>query len=155
VTLATTAASQAGRGHEVTFVYVSAHGPIPLLPGEYCASKRRAEKEIGEMASLRSVFLRPGKVREGGKGRRLKSVTGFMYSGEYPLTTTVGRLIGVGSFFSQTLGKAIGGPVGQWLYDLSGGSIPFETVASAALACYSNKSVTGVVSHNDLYTLSK
>lgn len=43
------------------FVFISAAGGAPILPGRYITTKRQAENTIsGQLSELRSIFIRPG-----------------------------------------------------------------------------------------------
>lgn len=91
---AVTLAKEASDKGVGAFVYISAAGGAPVLPGRYIKTKREAEDIIASnFPRMRSVFLRPG----------------MLYDSSRTITIPLAAATGAGAIFNSVTGGIFGG----------------------------------------------
>ncbi len=94
---AITLAQEANREKVKAFVYISAAGGAPVLPGRYIQTKREAESTISsEFPTMRGVFIRPP----------------FLYDSSRTITVPLAAMTGLGAAFNSVTGGIFGGFMG-------------------------------------------
>ncbi|KAK9365705.1 hypothetical protein V1509DRAFT_632217 [Lipomyces kononenkoae] len=132
--LAIKVANEASKSDSVKpFVYISAAGGFPVIPQAYFKTKEQAEMAIGQMPSLRAIFLRPG----------------FMFDPSRPMSMYMALgLKAVGS-----VNSLLGGNAPLISYKALK-PITTSVVAAAAVQALEDKNVSGVVDRESLIKLA-
>jgi uncharacterized protein YbjT (DUF2867 family) len=121
--------------HVPTFVYISAAGGAPVLPGRYITSKREAESAISSsLPDLRSIFIRPG----------------FLYDSSRKLTLPIA--------WSTMFGAEVDGLLGGRLKSLTGAMaekpLKADIVAQAVVEAIDDGATRGVVGTKKIESLA-
>ena len=125
-------ANQAGAS---TFVFISAAGGAPILPGRYLTTKREAESTIASsLPKLRSIFVRPG----------------FLYDSSRKFTLP----IAVGGFAGHTVNDLIGGRLSGLLGAAVEKPMKADQVAEAVVEAIAQDDCRGVVGNKQIEELA-
>ncbi|PMD40881.1 NAD(P)-binding protein [Hyaloscypha variabilis F] len=133
---AITLAHEANKEKVKAFVYVSAAGGAPVLPGRYIKTKREAESTISsEFPTMRGVFVRPP----------------FLYDSSRTITVPLAAMTGLGAAFNSVTGGIFGGFMG------AAGVKPLKAdlVAEAVVEALSDESVKGPVEVPEIEQLAE
>ncbi|KAK9333912.1 hypothetical protein V1520DRAFT_330930 [Lipomyces starkeyi] len=115
------------------FVYISAAGGFPLIPQAYFKTKEQAETAIGQMLSLRAIFLRPG----------------FMFDPSRPMS----MYMALGLKTIGSVNSLLGGNAPLISYKALK-PITTSVVAAAAVQALADKTVSGVIDRERLVKLA-
>ena len=133
---AITLAQEANNENVPAFLYVSAAGGAPVLPGRYISTKREAESTIStSFPRMRSVFIRPP----------------FLYDSSRAFTVPMAALTGMGAAFNSVTGGMFGGIMG------AAGVKPLKAdlVADAVVQALSDENVKGPVESKEIEELAQ
>ncbi|KAE9367974.1 NAD(P)-binding protein [Stipitochalara longipes BDJ] len=133
---AITLAQEANKEKVKAFVYISAAGGAPVLPGRYIQTKREAESTISsEFPTMRGVFIRPP----------------FLYDSSRTITVPLAAMTGLGAVFNSVTGGIFGGIMG------AAGVKPLKAdlVAEAVVEALSDESVKGPVEVQEIEQLAE
>lgn len=133
---AITLAKEANKEGVGAFVYISAAGGAPVLPGRYIKTKREAESTISsEFPKMRGIFVRPP----------------FLYDSSRAMTVPLAAMTAGGALFNTVTGGVFGGLMG------AAGSKPLKAdlVAEAVVEALSDESVKGPVESAEIETLAQ
>lgn len=133
---AITLAQEANNESVPTFLYISAAGGAPILPGRYIATKREAESTISSsFPRMRSVFIRPP----------------FLYDSSRAFTMPMAALSGMGAAFNSVTGGMFGGIMG------AAGVKPLKAdlVADAVVQALGDENVKGPVELKEIEELAQ
>lgn len=133
---AITLASEANKEGVGAFLYVSAAGGAPVLPGRYIKTKREAESTISsEFPKMRGVFVRPP----------------FLYDSSRALTIPMAAMTAGGFLFNSATGGVFSGFMG------AAGTKPLkaDVVADAIVEALSDETVKGPVEIPEIETLAQ
>jgi len=132
---AITLAQEANREKVPAFLYISAAGGAPVLPGRYIQTKRQAESTISsEIPTMRGVFMRPP----------------FLYDSSRSITVPLAAMTGLGAVFNSVTGGIFGGIMG------AAGVKPLKAdlVAEAVVEALSDETVKGPVEVKEIEQLA-
>lgn len=133
---AITLAGEANKESVSAFVYVSAAGGAPVLPGRYIKTKREAESTISsEFPKMRGIFVRPP----------------FLYDSSRTMTIPLAALTAGGALFNTVTGGVFGGIMG------AAGAKPLkaDVVAEAIVEALSDETVKGPVEIPEIEALAQ
>lgn len=133
---AITLAQEANTEKVTAFVYISAAGGAPVLPGRYIQTKREAESTISsEFPTMRAVFVRPP----------------FMYDSSRTITVPLAAMTGLGAIFNSATGGIFGGFMG------AAGVKPLKVdlVSEAVVEALSDETVKGPVESSEIEQLAE
>jgi uncharacterized protein YbjT (DUF2867 family) len=133
---AITLAQEANKEKVKAFVYISAAGGAPVLPGRYIQTKREAEGTISsEFPTMRGVFIRPP----------------FLYDSSRAITVPLAAMTGLGAVFNSVTGGILGGFMG------AAGVKPLKAdlVAEAVVEALSDETVKGPVEVKEIEELAE
>ncbi|KAF2807342.1 NAD(P)-binding protein [Mytilinidion resinicola] len=121
--------------HKVpSFLYISAAGGAPILPGRYIASKREAEATIAAaFPSMRSIFIRAP----------------FLYDSSRGFTVPMAAITGMGAMANSLVGGKL-----TWLMG-AGGVKPLkaDTVGEACVEALGDSAIKGPVEVKEIEAL--
>lgn len=133
---AITLAEEANKEKVSAFIYISAAGGAPVLPGRYIQTKREAESTISsQFPTMRGVFIRPP----------------FLYDSSRAITVPLAAMTGLGAVFNSVTGGIFGGIMG------AAGVKPLraDLVADAVVEALSDQTVKGPVEAKEIEQLAE
>ncbi|PMD63930.1 NAD(P)-binding protein [Hyaloscypha bicolor E] len=133
---AITLAQEANKEKVSAFIYISAAGGAPVLPGRYIRTKREAESTISsQFPTMRGVFIRPP----------------FLYDSSRTITVPLAAMTGLGAVFNSVTGGIFGGIMG------AAGVKPLKAdlVADAVVEALSDQTVKGPVEAKEIEQLAE
>jgi nucleoside-diphosphate-sugar epimerase len=134
--IAVTLAEEAAKAKNKSFLYVSAIDSFFVLPKRYITTKREAEEriaDIGNDASMRTVFLRPS----------------FLYDSSRAVTIPLAGVLGITSAVNGLFGRKL-----PLLGAAGWKPLAVEDVAGAAVKALEDAQVKGVVDVDGIQVLA-
>ena len=117
------------------YVFISAAGGAPILPGRYITTKRQAESTIaGQLPELRSIFIRPG----------------FLYDASRLYTMALAYPVFPVSAFNWMIGKRLSPIAGAAVEK----PLKADDVASAVVEAIEDGSLSGPVQTEQIEELA-
>lgn len=121
--------------HVPTFVYISAAGGAPMLPGRYISTKREAESIISQsLPDLRSIFIRPG----------------FLYDSSRKFTLP----IALSGMVASQVDALVGGRLKSLVGSITEKPLKADVVAQAVVEAIADGTTSGVVGTKKIENLA-
>ena len=121
--------------HVPTFVYISAAGGAPMLPGRYISTKREAESIISQsLPNLRSIFIRPG----------------FLYDSSRKFTLP----IALSGMVASEVDALVGGRLKSLFGSITEKPLKADVVAQAVVEAIADGTTSGVVGTKKIENLA-
>ncbi|GAM40694.1 hypothetical protein TCE0_039r13241 [Talaromyces pinophilus] len=121
--------------HVPTFVYISAAGGAPMLPGRYISTKREAESIISQsLPELRSIFIRPG----------------FLYDSSRKFTLP----IALSGMVASEVDALVGGRLKSLVGSITEKPLKADVVAQAVVEAIADGTTSGVVGTKKIENLA-
>lgn len=135
LSIAIALAQESSFEHVPTFVYISAAGGAPMLPGRYISTKREAESIISQsLPDLRSIFIRPG----------------FLYDSSRKFTLP----IALGGMIGSEVDALLGGRLKSFVGSMTEKPLKADVVAQAVVEAIADGTTRGVVGTKKIENLA-